>query len=87
MLKPIFTLTLDLRYCFRAYLALTLTAWSVSGSGQLLEDARGWDEKTAIEHSQAAVGKLLGNYKFTRSDGSRVSLSDGLKAATRVPIN
>jgi protein SCO1/2 len=48
----------------------------VISAAQLLEEASGWDEETAINHSQAAIGGQLGDFTFKRTDGSTVSLSD-----------
>lgn len=56
-------------------LALVLLLWPLAGFSQLLDVAGGWDEETAIEHSQAAIGRQLGDYRFTRTDGSSVSLA------------
>ena len=53
-------------------LALCLTG---AVSAQLLEDNVGWAEDAAISNSQAAIGRELGDYRFTRSDGSEVMLS------------
>lgn len=60
----------------RFFLLLMLTAWSCAASAQLMEDATGWDEEAAITHSQAVVGKPLGDRVFTRMDGTPVNLSD-----------
>ncbi len=72
MPNSIFTLTPNI------LLALfgALITWPLVSSSQLLEEAAGWDEETGIRHSQAAVGGKLGEYTFTRTDGSSVSLSD-----------
>ena len=36
----------------------------------------GFDEKTALTESQAAIGRRLGDYRFTDSDGRPVRLAD-----------
>jgi protein SCO1/2 len=72
MHKPLFPLTTNL-------LQMLLTAliiWPLAGAAQLLEDATGWDEETAINHSQARVGQPLGEYRFTRRDGGTATLSE-----------
>ena len=52
-----------------------LISWPLVSGAQLLEEAAGWDEETGIRHSQAAVGGKLGEYTFTRTDGSTIALS------------
>jgi protein SCO1/2 len=61
---------------FLPVLFVALLIWPLAGAGQLLEDAAGWDEETAISHSQARLGEPVGDYRFTRRDGSTVSLSE-----------
>lgn len=53
---------------------LASSGWSGSGLAQLLEDNAGWNEEAAMAHSQQAIGRELGNFRFTRSDGSEVGL-------------
>jgi len=55
---------------------LALSMMPAIAPAQMQDSAAGWDQETAIEHSQAAIGKTLGNHRFTASDGSPVSLSD-----------
>lgn len=64
-------------YCdLKNSLALALMFWPLVGFSQLLDVAVGWDEETAIKYSQASIGRQLGDYRFTRTDGSTVSLAD-----------
>ncbi|MFT5140870.1 MAG: protein SCO1/2 [Lysobacterales bacterium] len=50
--------------------------WAVNSHAQLMENAEGWDQDSAINHSQAVIGKRIGDYQFTSRDGTFVSLSE-----------
>ena len=65
----------ELKFLKSLVFALVLLC-PVAGFPQLLEEASGWDEETAINHSQAAVGRQLGDFTFRKTDGAEVSLSD-----------
>ena len=43
--------------------------------GQLLQGAQTWDEDQAIQHSQAVVGRPIGEYELTDSSGNLVTIS------------
>ena len=59
-----------------ALVTLALSVIPAIAVAQLQESAAGWDQGTAIKHSQAVIGKTLGSHRFTATDGSPVSLSD-----------
>ena len=42
----------------------------------VLGRAEAFDEKSALKESQAAIGRQLGDYRFTNSDGKPVRLAD-----------
>jgi protein SCO1/2 len=56
--------------------AIALLTCCAVGRAQLLEDASGWDEETAITYSQKVIGSRPGDYQFVGADGGSVSLSD-----------
>jgi len=56
-------------------LVLALSVLPGMLAAQMQDSARGWDEETAINHSQAVIGQTLDNLTFTASDGNAVELS------------
>lgn len=42
----------------------------------ILGNAQAFDEKVALKESQAAIGRQVGNYRFTDSNGKEVKLAD-----------
>lgn len=42
----------------------------------VLGNAQAFDEKLALKESQAAIGRQVGNYRFTDSNGKKVELAD-----------
>ena len=54
----------------------TLLVMAPAGHTQLLAEGANWSEETAMQHSQQAVGRTLADHGFTRTDGSRATLSD-----------
>jgi protein SCO1/2 len=61
---------------FLALITLALSVISATVPAQLQDSAAGWDQETAIKHSQAVIGETLRNHSFTATDGSLVGLSD-----------
>jgi protein SCO1/2 len=57
-------------------LFIGLVFWVAPAAAQLMDDAKTWDQDSAINHSQAVIGKRIGDYQFTRRDGTLVSLSE-----------
>ena len=55
---------------------LLLSVATQPALAQLVENDESWNEDEAINHSQSVIGNRLGHYRFTRRDGSTVSLSD-----------
>ena len=43
----------------RLLLPLALVLWTCSAAAQLMDDASGWDEESAIEYSQAVIGRQV----------------------------
>jgi len=60
----------------RLLLPLALVLWTCSAAAQLMDDASGWDEESAIEYSQAVIGRQVEDHAFRAADGSAVALSE-----------
>lgn len=59
-------------------LKIMVLTLALSGPGAAIaqdsQDSGGWDEDSALAHSQAAVGRVIGDHAFTGRDGEPVSL-------------